>query len=54
MLLHRKGRARGRRVHDGRGMMMVVVNNDGRGRRGRRRGDDLLDVLVAAPLADRI
>ena len=53
MLLHRKGRAR-RLVHDGGGVMVVVVHDDGRGRCGRRRGDDLLDVLVVAPLADGI
>ena len=34
--------------------MMVVVHDDGRGRRGRRCRYDLLDVLVAAPLADGI
>ena len=53
MLLHRKGRARGR-VHDGRGVMVVVVHDDGGGRRGRRCRYDLFHVLVAAPLADRI
>ena len=53
LLLHRKRRARGR-VHDGRGVMVVVVHDDGRGRRCRWRGDDLLDVVVALPLADRV
>ena len=54
LLLHRKGRARGR-VHDGRGgVMVVVVHDDGRGRGGRRRRHDLFNILVFAPLADRV
>ena len=53
LLLHRKRRARGR-VHDGRGVMVVVVHDDGRGRCGRRRRDNFFHVLVAAPLTDRI
>ena len=52
MLLHRKGRTW--RVHDSRGMAVVVVYNYWGWRSGRRRGDDLLDVVVALPLADRI
>ena len=55
LLLHGKGRTRGRRVHDGRGGVMVMVVNDGwRGRSGRRCRYDLFHILVAAPLADRI
>ena len=54
MLLHRKGRARGRRVHDGRGMVVVMMHDHGRGRSGRRRGDDLFNILVPAALADRV
>ena len=34
--------------------MVVVMHYDGRGRRCRRRCDDLFNILVAAPLADRI
>ena len=53
MLLHRKGRAR-RLVHDGRGMVVVMMHDDGRGRSGRRRRDNFFHVLVSAPLADRV
>ena len=41
-------------MHDGSGMVVVVVYDDGRGRRGRRRRDNFLDVFVFAPLADGI
>ena len=41
-------------MHDGRGVMVMVMDDGWRGRRGRRRCDDLFHVLVAAPLADGI
>ena len=54
LLLHRKGRARGRRVHDSGGVVVVVVHDDGRGRRCRRCRYDLFHVFVFAPLADGV
>ena len=49
MLLHRKGGARGR-VHDGRGgVMVVMMDHDGRGRGGRRRGNLRVNDNFTAP-----
>ena len=53
-MLHRKGGARGRRVHDGGGVLVMMVYDNWGRRSGRRGRHDLFDVFVAAALADRV